>query len=152
MHPIFFYTTLTCFILLKSFSSFAPNNSNASLLQDVYSLTNQFRKSKGMPALIIRRDLNDIAQKHSSDMARGRVGFEHGGFAKRNSQAKRKIKSINSFAENVAYGATTGKQVVTMWKNSSGHRKNMLGRYKYIGIGIAKDRQGRIFYTQIFAG
>jgi len=146
------FITLTCFTLLISFSSFAPDNANASLLQDVYSLTNQFRKSKGMPALIIRDDLNDIAQKHSSDMAKGRVGFGHGGFAKRNSQAKGKIKTINSFAENVAYGAKTGREVVTMWKNSSGHRKNMLGRYKYIGIGIEKDRQGRIFYTQVFAG
>ena len=105
-----------------------------------------------MPALIIRSDLNDIAQKHSSDMASGRVGFGHGGFAKRNSQAKGKIKMISRFAENVAHGVKTGKEVVTMWKNSSGHRKNMLGHYKYIGIGIAKDRKGRIFYTQVFAG
>ncbi len=152
MKSTFLFTAFTCCTLLICLNSFAPNDSNASLLQDVYNLTNQFRKSKGLPALIIRNDLNDIAQKHSSDMARGRVGFGHGGFAKRNSQAKGKIKTINSFAENVAYGVTTGKAVVTMWKNSSGHRKNMLGDYKYIGIGIAKDRQGRIFYTQVFAG
>jgi len=146
------FVSLTCFALLISLGSFAPENSNANLLQDVYSLTNQFRKSKGKPALILRNDLNDIAQKHSKDMATGRVGFGHGGFAIRNEQAKGKIKTINSFAENVAYGVTTGKAVVNMWKNSSGHRKNMLGNYKYIGIGIAKDRQGRIFYTQVFAG
>jgi len=146
------FVSLTCFALLISLGSFAPENSNANLLQDVYSLTNQFRKSKGKPALVLRNDLNDIAQKHSEDMATGRVGFGHGGFAIRNEQAKGKIKTINSFAENVAYGVTTGKAVVNMWKNSSGHRKKMLGNYKYIGIGIAKDRQGRIFYTQVFAG
>lgn len=84
-------------------------------------------------------------------MARRRVAFGHTGFAKRNALAKNKIHSIRSFAENVAYGATSGKEVVTMWKNSSGHRRNMLGNYKYIGIGIAKDSHGRIYYTQVFA-
>ena len=98
------------------------------------------------------KDLNAIAQKHSEDMARGRVGFGHGGFNQRSAMANKAIKHIHSFAENVAYGATTGKQVVTLWKNSPGHRRNMLGHYKYIGIGIAKDRQGRIYYTQVFAG
>ena len=85
-------------------------------------------------------------------MARGRVGFGHGGFAKRNSIAKKKINPLSSFAENVAYGATNGKEVVKMWKNSPGHRRNMLGRYKFIGIGTAKDKRGRIFYTQVFGG
>ena len=98
------------------------------------------------------KDLNAIAQKHSEDMARGRVGFGHGGFDQRSAMANKAIKHLHGFAENVAYGASTGKQVVTLWKNSPGHRRNMLGRYKYIGIGVAKDRQGQIYYTQVFAG
>lgn len=151
MKRTFLFTTLTCVVIFFSLASFSPIN-EANLVNDVLSQTNKFRRSKGLPALIIREELNAIAQKHSSDMARGRVGFGHGGFSKRNATAKKKMKSIHSFAENVAYGATTAKQVVTMWKNSSGHRRNMLGRYKYVGIGIAKDRRGRIFYTQVFAG
>ena len=53
-------------------------------------------------------------------------------------------------AENVAYGARTGKEAFQIWKNSSGHKKNMLGNYKYTGIGTAKDRRGTLYYTQIF--
>lgn len=151
MKRTFLFTTLTCVVIFFSLASFSPIN-EANLVDDVLSQTNKFRRSKGLPTLIIREELNAIAQKHSSDMARGRVGFGHGGFSKRNAMAKKKMKAIHSFAENVAYGPTTGKQVVTMWKNSSDHRRNMLGRYKYIGIGIAKDRRGRIFYTQVFAG
>ena len=143
--------TLTGLALFVSLISFAPEN-NSSLVQDVLSQTNQFRKSRGLHELIMRNELNKIAQQHSSNMANGHVGFGHSGFDKRNSMAKKKIASITSFAENVAYGAATGKQVVTMWKNSSGHRRNMLGHYKYIGIGTAKDKRGRIFYTQVFAG
>ncbi len=142
---------LACFTLFVTLVSFSPTN-ETNLIDDVLSQTNKFRRSKGLPALVINEDLNAIAQKHSSNMAKGRVRFGHGGFSQREAQAKRKINSLYSFAENVAFGPTTGKQVVTMWKNSSGHRRNMLGRYKYIGIGIAKDRRGRIYYTQVFGG
>lgn len=151
MKPFRFFATLVCLVLFSSLTSFTPPSNNG-IVQDVLFQTNKFRSSKGLPELSMRKELNAIAQKHSEDMARGRVGFGHGGFDKRNAAAKGKIKSMRSFAENVAYGASNGKQAVTMWKNSRGHRKNMLGKFKYIGIGISKDRRGRIFYTQVFAG
>jgi uncharacterized protein YkwD len=121
-----------------------------SLTEDVLEQTNKFRKSKGLPALVMNDDLNDIAQKHSAAMASGRVAFGHNGFKQREKEAKKKVPSAYGFAENVAYGATSGKEVVTMWKNSPGHRRNILGNYKYIGIGTAKDRQGNIYFTQVF--
>ncbi len=144
-----YFLSLLCFSIFICLTAFAPA-SDTNLVEDVLSQTNKFRRSKGLPVLIIRKELNEIAQKHSSDMARGRVGFGHSGFDKRYSQARKKIKFLNHFAENVAYGATSGKHVVTMWRNSAGHRRNMLGHFKYIGIGTAKDRRGRIFYTQVF--
>ena len=122
------------------------------LANDVLEQTNRFRRSRGLAALVMNENLNAIAQKHSYNMARGRIGFGHGGFNKRDAEARRKLKDVSSFAENVAYGPTSGREVVEMWKKSPGHRRNMLGRYKYIGIGIFKDRKGRIYYTQIFAG
>jgi len=151
MKKIFLFVTLSCVTIFIGLTSFSPDK-NANIVQDVFSQTNQFRKSKGLPELIIRKELNEIAQQHSEDMADGNVAFGHGGFAERNAMANEKIKSLKTFAENVAYGANSGEQVVSLWKNSSGHRRNMLGNFKYIGIGIAKDRYGRIFFTQVFAG
>jgi len=151
MKRTYLVTSLSFLLLLASLTSFSPDR-DSNLIDDVLSQTNKFRRSKGLPALIINEELNAIAQKHSANMARGKVGFGHGGFSKRNKMASKVIQPLNKFAENVAYGATSGKEVVTMWKNSSGHRRNMLGRYKYIGIGTAKDRQGHIYYTQLFAG
>jgi uncharacterized protein YkwD len=135
------------FIGLSSFFS----NDNKGLVQEVFTETNQFRKSEGLAKLVIRKDLNVLAQKHSEDMASGRVGFGHDGFEERNAVAQKEIKGMHSFAENVAYGATSGKEVITMWESSPGHRRNMLGQYQYTGIGVAKDRQGRIYYTEVFA-
>jgi len=151
MKRTYLFTSLSLLILFTCLNSFAPEK-ESSLVNDVLSQTNKFRKSKGLPVLVINEELNAIAQKHSVNMAKGKVGFGHGGFSKRNNMAREVIKPLHQFAENVAYGATSGKEVVTMWKNSSGHRRNMLGRYKYIGIGTAKDRYGRIYYTQVFAG
>jgi uncharacterized protein YkwD len=99
----------------------------------------------------MRSDLNEIAQKHSKDMASGRTSFGHGGYEKRELQVAKIIKPFGSMAENVAYGARTGKEAVEIWKNSSGHRKNMLGDFTYIGIGTASSKKGVIYYTQIFA-
>ena len=120
-----------------------------NLTDDVLKYTNQFRRSKGLPALEMRNDLNAIARKHSEDMASGRKSFGHTGYDKRVSQIKKVFGSCAT-AENVAYGATDGKDAVNTWKNSNGHRKNMLGNYKYIGIGTARNKRGVIYYTQIF--
>ena len=151
MKRIFLFLVLTFLVLFISHTSFSLDK-NDHLIQDILAQTNQFRKSKGLPALTIMNDLNSIAQQHSADMASGRVGFGHDGFAKRNALAGKRMKPLFSFAENVAYGASSAREVITMWKNSSGHRRNMLGQYKYIGIGVAKDKKGNLYYTQFFAG
>jgi len=60
------------------------------------------------------------------------------------------VQPFSEMAENVAYGATTGKEVVQMWKDSPSHRENMLGNYKYMGIGTAVDNHGTIYFTALF--
>ncbi len=119
---------------------------------EILTHTNQFRKSRGMSPLIMNESLNAIAEKHSRNMASGKTAFGHQGFSDRSRQASARIDGVRKFAENVAYGAMSGKEAVKGWKDSPGHRQNMLGKYKYIGIGVAKDKRGRIFYTQVFAG
>ena len=143
---------VTLFTVLFSFvnpweASLAPGP-----VQEIFKGTNEFRQSKGLAALEIRSDLNEIARQHSVDMAEGRVAFGHDGFTERNELAKKSLGSMHSFAENVAYGANSGTEVVDMWKNSKGHRQNMLGPFRYIGIGIARNSEGVLFFTQVFAG
>ena len=97
----------------------------------------------------MRADLNAIARGHSEEMARGRRGFGHGGYGQRVQKIKKIYKEC-SVAENVAYGASNAKEAFTIWKNSGSHRKNMLGNYKYVGIGTARNKRGVIYYTEIF--
>ena len=136
-------------LLFSSLLSFTPAR-NESLVDDVLNYTNKFRKSKGLPALVMRDDLNTIAQKHTENMAAGKVSFGHDGFEKRQTQMKSAVAEASQFAENVAYGASSGEAVVNEWKKSNGHRRNMLGDYKYIGIGVARNNRGILYYTQVF--
>ena len=134
------------FIQLVGFTT-----SSAGLDNDVLKYTNQFRKSQGRSVLAENKELDDLARQHSEDMAHGRVGYGHAGFNQRFERARQSIKGIRTFAENVAYGVTSGKAAVSMWKGSPGHRQNLLGNFRYIGVGTARDRKGVIYYTQIFA-
>ncbi|RYY50453.1 MAG: CAP domain-containing protein [Chitinophagaceae bacterium] len=144
--PFFSILLLAITIVLSSYNWSKSEN----ISQDVLSYTNKFRKANGLTPLVSNDILTNVAQKHSEDMAAGRVRFGHDGFAKRNAAVARQM-TIRSFAENVAFGASTGEAVVDMWKGSPGHRKNMLGKFRQIGIGVAKDKQGRVFYTQVFS-
>src|SRR5215468_11254755 len=65
---------------------------NRGLNDDVLKYTNQFRKSKRLPALEMRGDLNAIARKHSEDMAKGKCGFGHAGYHQRELQVQKVIK------------------------------------------------------------
>jgi len=135
---------------LAGFLSFTIKPKN-SLRDDVLKYTNEFRRSHKLGALEMNVDINSIAQKHSQDMAAGKIAFGHDGFSKRTDEIKKRLKYCGSFAENVAYGVSTGKDAVELWETSDGHRKNMLGAYKYIGIGVATSKTGEIYFTQIFA-
>lgn len=148
-------TTFLRFVLIFSIISFFSFTSGQPvterLSEDVLKYTNQYRKSKGLKTLEMRDDLNAIARKHSEDMASGRTSFGHNGYNQRVAKIKKTVKPYDGFvAENVAYGASNGKEAFDFWKRSSGHRKNMLGNYRYIGIGTARNKKGIIYYTQIF--
>lgn len=145
------FLSFTILVLAAGFltTSFKTGRSSG-IVDDVLTYTNEFRASRGLKALTPNEALNRIAQKHSENMSSGKVKFGHDGFSKRNAAAQKQL-SIHYFAENVAYGVPTGQEAVNLWKNSEGHRANMLGKYAQIGIGVAKDKQGRIFYTQVFS-
>ena len=53
--------------------------------------------------------------------------------------------------ENIAYGATSPEQFMTMWMNSAGHKANILrASFTHIGVGVAKSAAGRWYATQDF--
>jgi uncharacterized protein YkwD len=45
----------------------------------------------------------------------------------------------------------SAREVVDGWLKSPGHKRNIEGDFTLTGIGIASDKQGNIYFTQIFS-
>ena len=59
--------------------------------------------------------------------------------------------TYSAAAENLASGQGTPAQVMNTWMSSSGHRANILNStYNQIGVGIARDSKGKLYWTQMF--
>jgi uncharacterized protein YkwD len=121
------------------------------LEDDILILINQHRRSKGLPALTNNLVIETEARRHSMAMATKRIPFGHEGFNIRSKIVTSKVPGTNAVAENVALGSNTAKEVVDGWLNSPGHKKNIEGNYKLTGIGVARDQQAKLYFTQIFA-
>lgn len=139
--------TLCCLLMFCSPKAQARGN---NMEEDILYFTNKFRSSKGLKPLVMNEVLGDEARVHSQNMARRKTPFGHKGFEKRTQRAKKDLGWGSAFAENVAYGHLDAEAVVDLWINSPGHRKNLLGNYRYIGIGIAEAKDGSLYFTQIF--
>ncbi|MEM6262428.1 MAG: CAP domain-containing protein [Bacteroidota bacterium] len=125
------------------------------LTLEVYRAVNTYRKSIGLNALSMKKELNAIALEHSNDMAKGRVPFSHNGFQGRVNKVRKYAKIPYRVAENL-YGNTARYQLATTalrdWLNSPGHAKNIKGNFLFTGMGIARSKEGEYFITQIFVG
>lgn len=144
---------ITIFLNLSSLVHAAPTKNiekDADIQNAVLFYINEYRQKHGLSKLTMDKKIVIQAQKHSQDMANHRMPFGHQGFGKRIANLRRQIKNVGGGAENVAYNYKTAKIVVSGWIKSPGHRRNIVGNYHLTGIGVARDKQGRLYYTQIF--
>ncbi len=109
---------------------------------------NQFRAANGVPAVSLNAKLTVVAQAHADDMA-AKGYFSHTG--RDGSNAGQRITRTGyvwqTWGENIAMGYQDWSAALSGWKNSSGHRRNMLNAsFKHVGLGV-RDRR----YVQVFA-
>ena len=125
----------------------------ATLEREMHQLVNQHRARRGLPALQYDERVAEIAREHSAAMASRARPFGHAGFDQRGAAIGRFLP-YRGLAENVAYdgrgGANLSSLVVEGWIGSAAHRQNIEGAYEVTGIGVARDRQGVAYATQIF--
>lgn len=145
----FIYFGLLLFTLCYNPCTLAAQN-EAQNIQAILHDVNAYRQSKGLPPLRLRADLSREALKHSQDMALHRIGFGHDGFQTRVKHIYAHTQYPNGAAENVAYNYKDGHTVVKNWLTSRHHRANIKGHYNYTGIGLARDNQGKLYFTQLF--
>jgi uncharacterized protein YkwD len=161
-----FYT----FLSVVSLSAFTPKASVPSLVppsshedrpdvlatrspaieDEILRLVNAHRRSIRLAPLQMNAFESSVAARHSRDMATGRTPFGHEGFKDRMNLIRKKIGGIHVTAENVASGQMSAREVVDGWLHSPGHRRNIEGNFTLTGIGLARDRRGMIYFTQVF--
>lgn len=136
-------------------TSATTSSQYAAFENTVIELTNAERVQAGCPALRLDTRLRLAARRHSADMARygyfshtGRDGSSPG-----DRIAAAGYPSNVGWAENIAFGYSTPQAVVAAWMRSEGHRRNILNcRLAAIGVGVAPDSRGRLYWTQVFGG
>ncbi len=117
---------------------------------DILYYVNRDREARGLKPLQLNAFESGVAAQHSRNMASGRTPFGHKGLQLRMNTIERQIGPLKATGENVAYGQMSAREVVDEWLNSPMHKKNIEGDYTLTGIGWAKDKEGMIYYTQIF--
>jgi uncharacterized protein YkwD len=121
-----------------------------SLEVSAHNQINQYRASKGLPALVWNDALANQARQHSASMANGQTAFGHGGFQER---VQGSGVTYQGAAENVAYNqgySDPAGEAVKGWLASPGHLDNIKGNYDTAGLGVARNAQGEIYFTQVF--
>ena len=124
----------------------------AGAAKEVVRLVNEERAKEGLPALKNNYGaLTRAAQKRATELPQ-RFDSTH---ARPDGSAWHTVlKDYNvryTFAgENIAYGHKSAAQVVQAWMDSPGHRKNILGKFTHIGVGIHEEN-GRLNWSQEFA-
>lgn len=141
--------SLKIFSLL--FISLMAQANNTKDVQQILNEINHYRRLHLLKPLTLNSSLNQIALKHSQNMAQHVYAFGHIGFDQRFAKIRQIMPNTAQASENVAYGYKTIHAVVDGWTHSPGHRANILGSFDLTGIAIAYDKQHRPYYTQIFA-
>ena len=134
------------------------NSSNINGLSkeqvEVLNLVNKERKANGLKPLTLNKELSNVANIKSRDMIE-KGYFDHTSptYGSPFDMMKKFNISYNTAGENIAMGQKTPSEVMNSWMNSSGHRANILNStYTELGVGIQKDSNGTIYWTQMFIG
>ena len=121
---------------------------------EVLNLVNKERKANGLKPLTLNKELSNVANIKSRDMIE-KGYFDHTSptYGSPFDMMKKFNISYNTAGENIAMGQKTHSEVMNSLMNSSGHRANILNStYTELGVGIQKDSNGTIYWTQMFIG
>ena len=147
-------------LLVISFTITLPAGEKAASFKStpdevkVFELTNAERKKKEVHPLVLSVALSKLARAHSENMAR-QGKMEHKLDDKSPFDRMRDAKYLYlAGGENIGMGedGITIEMIMEAWMESKDHQKNILApEYTEIGVGLAKDKKGDTYYTQVFA-
>ncbi|EPR77893.1 hypothetical protein SLOPH_2368 [Spraguea lophii 42_110] len=140
--------------------SSAEHSSALSLKLELFQLTNSCRRNNNLEGLIELESMDKAAQVLADDMCYLEM-LSHYGYRREYRTLSDRLRMNDFIGENIgeniarqqeindnSYSST--KEIFDVWKNSTEHRKNILGDFVYTGIGTCKDRNGYRYWVQVF--
>lgn len=124
-----------------------------SFERQVFDLTNSIRVRNKLKPLVWSDKAQISSRKHSQDMALNNF-FDHTNLRRESPFDRMKKEGIRytAAAENIAAGTASAIQAHEGWMNSQGHRVNILGDFKSLGVGVSYNSNSRYkyYFTQNF--
>ncbi len=134
------------------------NSPEARAFSAIFREANAFRAANGLPALTVEAGMIRAAAGHSQDMAtRNYLAHTSPDGSTPDSRMRAAGVTFSSWGENVGYqsppDASAPTRMMEAWKNSPGHRANLLNaNFKRTGIyAYRRPSDGYWYYTQVFA-
>jgi uncharacterized protein YkwD len=123
-----------------------PFNPQAALAE-----VNAFRAEYGLrPLLLDERLCRAAAMQSEAQAGRSWIGHYGSDGSKPRDRAERAGYHAKIAAENVASGQKSFSDVLRFWKESSGHRSNLLRpNVSAAGVAMAKTKSGRAYWTLV---
>lgn len=132
---------------------YIPNIDDVKKLEsEVVRLVNIERSKVGQPPLTHNWELSRVARYKSQDFINKNY-FAHQSptYGSAFDMMKNYGIKFTAAGENIAKGQNSSSIVMKSWMNSAGHRGNILSSaYNEIGVGVAKDSKGNLYWTQMF--
>jgi len=119
--------------------------------QAALAAINAFRAENGRKPLVLDERLSRAAAMQSEAQA-GRSWIGHSGAGGSTPKARAASAGFHAkiASENVASGQKSFGDVLSFWKQSSGHRTNLLRpNVTAIGVAMAKNKSGRAYWTLV---
>jgi uncharacterized protein YkwD len=117
----------------------------------IFNQINAYRAKQGLAALKLNSAITTQARNHSVTQANVKR-ISHDGFQARVTAIGKTVTWAGA-AENVAYNSgysDPATVAVNGWIKSPGHLANIKGNFNLTGIGVARNAQGQVYFTQIF--
>lgn len=151
-----FYTKKVASVYLKA-NSYTPEGEKwtskmmESLEIQVFDMANMARAHHGLNPLDWDENARLAAKGHSEDMAK-RNYYSHNspdGITPWDRLRSYGI-SFRGAGENIYMSPRSAMDAHQGWMNSEGHRRNILGAFERVGIGVATSSSGESYFTQKF--
>ena len=127
---------------------------NVRFEKELIVLINAQREKNGLVLLTLQSQLKTLARAHCADMAcNGHSSHTASDGSSTRDRVTAQGYQFVAVGENIAAGCEAPREVIALWMNSPGHRKNMLDpSFTEMGAGYLYDPKSKYlsYWTVIF--